>query len=377
MIDFSWQRFFGLLMKEFNQFRRDRTTFIMIIGIPIIQLVMFGFAINTNPKHLPIALIDYDHGPFARTLIKGLENTGYFLISDKYKTEQAANNAMAANDILFILTIPSDFSKKIVRGDKPIALLEADGSDPVSIGYALSAANGLMSSVFQFDFVGPLRKYQTPTLPVELRTHVRYNPEIITQYNIVPGLMGTILTITLVMVASMALTREQELGTLESLLMTPALPIEVIISKVLPYVVVGYLQIMIIVFLATTVFAVPMRGNIFLLFLLALPFILSNLSVGMTISTLSSSQLQASQTGIFFFLPSMLLSGFMFPFQGMPMWAQYIGIMLPMTHFIALARGIMLKGIGFYEAWPNVWPILVFMLLAFYVAMKRYRKTLD
>lgn len=377
MSSFSWQRLFGLLMKEFNQFRRDRTTFAMIISLPIVQLLVFGYAINTNPKHLPTALINYDNGSFSRTLVRGLENTQYFSIRDQFKNEKAANDAMAANKILFILTIPSDFSKKVVRGDKPIALLEADGSDPVSVGAAMSAASNLMQNVFQYDFVGPLSKYKTVPLPVELRTHVRYNPEAITQYNVVPGLMGTILTMTLVMVASMALTKEQEQGTLESLLMTPALPMEVIISKVFPYIVVGYLQVMLIIFLATTLFSVPMMGNVFLLFALALPFIMANLSVGMTISTMSSSQLQASQTSTFFFLPSMLLSGFAFPFQGMPMWAQYIGNLLPMTHFIALTRGIMLKGITFSQAWPNVWPILLFMLIAFVIAVKRYRKTLD
>lgn len=374
---FSWQRFFGLVYKEFNQFRRDPTTFAMIIGLPIVQLLVFGFAINTNPKHLPTALLNYDNGPFARTLIKGLENSNYFSIRDTYKNETEANDAMVSNKVLFILTIPSDFSQKIVRGDHPIALLEADGSDPVSIGAGLSAASNLMRSVFQFDFVGPLSKYKTTALPVELRTQIRYNPEAITQYNIVPGLMGTILTMTLVMVAAMALTREQELGTLESLLMTPVLPIEVIISKVFPYIIVGYLQISLILFLSYFIFNVPIMGNIFLLGLLALPFILSNLAVGITISTLASSQLQASQVSTFFFLPSMLLSGFAFPFLGMPIWAQYIGNVLPLTHFINIARGIMLKGVTFSQAWPNVWPILLFMVIAFYIAAKRYRKTLD
>lgn len=377
MIAFSFQRLFGLLLKELNQFRRDYTTFAMIIGLPIVQLLVFGFAINTNPKHLPTALIDYDNGPFARTLIKGLENTQYFSIRDNYPNEQAANDALAANKILFILTIPSDFSKKVVRGDKPIALLEADGSDPVSIGAAVSAASNVMSTVFQYDFVGPLSARQSKPLPVDLRVHVRYNPEAITQYNVVPGLMGTILTMTLVLVASMALTKEQEQGTLESLLMTPALPMEVMLSKVLPYIVVGYLQVILIVFLAQLLFDVPMRGNIFLLFAVSFPFILANLSVGMTISTMSRTQVQASQTSTFFFLPSMLLSGFAFPFQGMPLWAQYIGNILPMTHFIALSRGIMLKGITVTQAWPNVWPILLFMAVAFFIALKRYRRTLD
>lgn len=377
MNSFSWQRLFGLLMKEFNQFRRDHTTFAMIIGLPIVQLLVFGFAINTNPKHLTTALVNYDNGPFSRTLVKGLENTQYFSISDHYKNETAANDAMAANKVLFILTIPSDFSKKIVRGDKPIALLEADGSDPVSIGAAMSSATNLMQSVFQYDFVGTLSSHKSVPLPVELRTHVRYNPEAITQYNVVPGLMGTILTMTLVMVASMMLTKEQEQGTLESLLMTPALPFEVIISKVLPYIVVGYLQVIIIIVLAVIMFNVPVMGNIFLLFLLAFPFILANLAVGMTISTVSSSQLQASQTSTFFFLPSILLSGFAFPFQGMPIWAQYLGNVLPLTHFIAITRGVMLKGITLSQTWPNVWPILLFMLVAFFIAVKRYRRTLD
>lgn len=315
MIHFSWQRLFGLLIKEFNQFRRDRTTFLMIIGLPIVQILVFGYAINTNPKHLPTALINYDNGPFARTLIKGMENTRYFTIRDAYKDQKAANDAMAANEVLFILTIPSDFSKKIVRGDKPIALLEADGSDPVSIGYALSASTILMQNVFQFDFVGPLAKYKNTPLPVELRTHVRYNPEVITQYNIVPGLIATILTMTLVMVAAMALTKEQEQGTLESLLMTPVSPFEVIISKVMPYLVVGYLQVIIIVAMAIYLFSVPMLGNVFLLLLVTLPFILANLFVGMTISTMSTSQLQASQMSTFFFYLPCSYLGLRFHFK--------------------------------------------------------------
>lgn len=374
---FSLARLWGLIIKEFTQFKRDHSTFIMVISLPILQLILFGLAINTNPKYLPTALINFDSGPFSRTLIHEMENTQYFSFDHFPKTEQEANQMMSRHEVLFILSIPPDFSRKLVRGENPNALLEVDGTDPVSVAYAVSAATGLMPTVFQYDLQGQLANLNQTQAPAELRMHTKYNPTIVTQYNIVPGLLGTVLTMTFVMVASMALTRERERGTMESLLSTPILPSEVIIGKAAPFIIVGYVQIMVVLFIAAFFFQIPVLGSVILLLVLALPFIMANLFVGIMISTIAKTQLEASQFSIFFFLPSMLLSGFAFPFKGMPVWAQWIGNMLPLTHFINIVRGIMLKGVGFIDLWLDVWPICLFMFVMLFIAIGRYQRTLD
>lgn len=374
---FSLQRLWGLVIKEFTQFKRDRSTFVIIIFMPILQLTIFGLAINANPKHLPTALINSDQGPFSRTLVHGLENTNYFKFDHYPASEIAANQLLATHQVLFTLNIPPDFSRKLVRGENPSALLEVDGTDPVSVAYAVAASSGLMQNVFQYDLTGTLSALNPKAGPAQLLVHTKYNPSAITQYNIVPGLLGTLLTMTFVMVASMALTREREHGTMETLLATPILPLEVIIGKATPFIVVGYLQVMVILFLTIFFFKVPMLGSLLLLIAVVLPFILANLSVGITISTFAKTQLEASQISIFFFLPSMLLSGFAFPFKGMPDWAQWIGNILPLTHFINIVRGLMLKGIGLAEVWVDLWPLLVFMAVMLVIALLRYRRTLD
>ena len=375
---FSFYRLWALLIKEFTQLRRDHSTFAIIISVPIIQMLVFGLAINTNPKHLPTALINFDQGQFSRTLIHQLENTQYFQFDHYPQSESEAKKLIETHQVLFVLTIPPDFSRQLVRGKNPQALLEVDGTDPVSVAYAVSASSNLMPNAFNDDLIGPLQNLQlTASPPATLSVHTKYNPNAITQYNIVPGLLGTVLTMTFVMVASMALTRERERGTIEGLLATPILPIEVIIGKALPYMIVGYLQLIILISFATIVFGIPMIGSAFLLFTVTLPFILASLAVGITISTLAQTQLEASQMSLFFFLPSMLLSGFAFPFKGMPQWAQWIGNLLPLTHFVNIVRGIMLKGIGFNEVWVDLWPILIFLFFMIFVAINRYRQTLD
>jgi len=374
---FSWERLQALIKKEFTQFIRDHTTFALVIGIPIVQLILFGLAINTNPKYLPSAVINADDGPFSRTLIHELENTQYFKFDHWPVSEAAANKLITTHQVLFTLTIPPDFSRKLVRGEYPAALLEADGTDPVSITAALSAATNLMATVFQYDLIGPLAYLNPQNGAAELRIHVKYNPSAITQYNIVPGLLGVVLTMTFVMVASMALTRERELGTMETLLSTPLIPMEVIIGKSIPFLVVGYLQVLIILFITRVFYQVPFVGSLFILLLITLPFILANLFVGIFFSTLAKTQLEASQISIFFFLPSMLLSGFAFPFKGMPLWAQWLGNVLPLTHFNNIVRGVMLKGIQFNEVWIDLWPLLLFMFVTFFLAIMRYRQTLD
>lgn len=374
---FSFYRLWGLIVKEFTQFKRDRSTFAIIISLPIVQLILFGLAINTNPKQLSSALINFDSGQFSRTLIHELENTQYFKFDHLPKSERDAEKLMATHQVLFILSIPTDFSRQIIRGENPSALLEVDGTDPVSVAYAVAASNGLMSNVFQYDLLGPLQPLNPKSGPAQLRIHTKYNPNAITQYNIVPGLLGTVLTMTFVTVASMALTRERERGTMETLLSTPLIPLEVIIGKAMPFIIVGYLQLIIVILIAVFFFGIPMIGNPWFLLIFTFPFILANLAVGITISTFAKSQLEASQISLFFFLPSMLLSGFAFPFKGMPMWAQWIGTILPMSHFINIVRGIMLKGIGLAEIWLDLWPIIVFMLAMLLIALLRYRQTLD
>jgi len=374
---FSFTRLKGLIVKEFAQFRRDHSTFAMVIMLPIVQLMLFGFAINTNPKYLPAALINLDNGQFSRTLVRELENTQYFKFDHFPVSEADANNMMETHQVLFTLNIPPDYSRQLVRGKYPAALLEVDGTDPVSVAYAISASTGLMNSVFQYDLVGQLKSLNPKNGPAELRIQTKYNPNAITQYNIVPGLLGTVLTMTFVMVASMALTRERERGTMESLLTTPIRPMEVIIGKSTPFIIIGYLQVIIVILLSVFFFRIPLIGSPILLLLATFPFILANLFVGIMISTVTKTQLEASQLSTFFFLPSMLLSGFAFPFKGMPFWAQWIGNVLPLTHFINIVRGIMLKGIGFTQAWPDLWPILLFMTVMFLIAVKRYKQTLD
>lgn len=374
---FSLQRLLALIIKEFAQFKRDHSTFAMIISLPIVQLILFGLAINTNPKHLPAAIMDSSQSVFSRTLRYELENTNYFKFNYQPTTELAAQKLIATHQVLFVLSIPSDFARQVVRGQKPSVLLEVDGTDPVSVSYALSAAQNVMPTVFQYDLQGPLDSLNPKAGAANIIVHTKYNPSAITQYNIVPGLLGTVLTMTFVMVASMALTRERERGTMESLLATPILPLEVIIGKATPFMIVGYLQVFIVILLSVFFFKIPMLGSPMLLMLLTLPFILANLFVGIMISTLAKTQLEASQISTFFFLPSMLLSGFAFPFKGMPDWAQTLGNLLPLTHFVNIVRGVMLKGITFSEAWLDLWPILVFMLVMLVIALKRYRQTLD
>jgi ABC-2 type transport system permease protein len=364
-------------VKEFIQMRRDRLTFGMMIGVPMMQLILFGFAINSNPKHLPTAVYAADNSPFARTLVWGLHNSSYFDITREAHSAAEINTLLAENEVQFALTVPVDFSRKLLRGEKPSLLLEADATDPAAVGFAMAAFNQLGASVVNRDLTGPLAKLRAGPPPFSLVTHQHYNPESITQYNIVPGLMGVMLTMTMVMITALAITRERERGTMENLLSTPAHPGEVLIGKIIPYITVGYVQITLILLAAKLVFDVPMVGSVPLLLVLALLFILANLAVGITFSTVAKNQLQAMQMAMFFFLPSLLLSGYMFPFRGMPPWAQHVGECLPLTHFLRIVRGILLKGNGLAECAPDLWPIALFLLVMLTLGIKRYRQTLD
>ena len=357
--------------------RRDRLTFAMMFGIPILQLILFGFAINSDPKNLPVAVLASDNSPFARRFIHAMENSGYFQIADHVETEDDARQLLARGEVQFVLNLPSDFSRKLVRGERPAMLVQADATDPSAVSSAVQVMNEISRTAFDRDLAGPLQKLGAQRGPVELRIHLEYNPDRITQYNIVPGLMGVVLTMTMVMITALAVTRERERGTMESLLATPALPLEVMTGKIVPYILVGYVQVTVILLAARILFRVPMVGSLPLLYLCALSFIAATLAVGITISTLVRNQLQAMQMSFFFFLPSLLLSGFMFPFRGMPEWAQVIGQALPLTHFLRVLRGILLKGNGFPDVWPDIWPILAFGLLVMAFGALRYRRTLD
>ena len=379
MISFSFNfaRFVAIIRKEFIQMRRDRLTFAMMFGIPILQLILFGFAINSDPKNLPVAVLASDNSPFARRFIHAMENSGYFQIVDHVETEEEARELLARGEVQFVLNLPSDFSRKLVRGERPAMLVQADATDPSAVSSAVQVMNEISRTAFDRDLAGPLQKLGAQRGPVELRIHLEYNPDRITQYNIVPGLMGVVLTMTMVMITALAVTRERERGTMESLLATPALPLEVMTGKIVPYILVGYVQVTVILLAARILFRVPMVGSLPLLYLCALSFIAATLAVGITISTLVRNQLQAMQMSFFFFLPSLLLSGFMFPFRGMPEWAQVIGQALPLTHFLRVLRGILLKGNGFPDVWPDIWPILAFGLLVMAFGALRYRRTLD
>ncbi len=345
---FSIARFRAMLAKEFIQMRRDRLTFAMMIGIPLLQLILFGYAINADPKHLPAAVLVADHGPEGRTLFSALQNSGYYELVRQVKTEAEGHDLLARGRVQFVINIPENFSRDFLRGDRPELLVEADATDPGTTGNAIGSLSTALNTALKNDLKGPLESLAANDGPIDLRVHALYNPEAITHYNIVPGLMGVVLTLTMILVTGLAITRERERGTMENLLSMPTRPIEVLVGKLVPYILVGYVQVTLIL-----------------------------LAVGITFSTIAQNQLQAMQMTFFFFLPSLLLSGFAFPFRGMPGWAQAIGEVLPLTHFVRIVRGILLKGNGIGNIGPELWPIALFAAVAMFIAMKRYRQTLD
>ncbi len=374
---FSFHRFYAVARKEFIQMRRDRLTFGMMFGIPLFQLMIFGFAINTDPKHLPTVVVSGDNGAVPRLLIEELRNSGYFDIAAETVSESEADTMLANGDAQFVLTFPVNFTRELMRGGHPQLLFQADATDPVAVGNAASAIQQIVQQAATRELQGPLADLKLKDNPVDFRTHLMYNPDRRSQLNIVPALMGLVLTMTMVNITAMAIVREKERGTMENLLSTPARPAEVMTGKILPYIAVGYAQASLILLAARYLFFVPIEGSVGLLAGCVLLFIAANLGMGIMFSTVAQSQLQAMQMAFFFFLPSMLLSGFMFPFRGMPVWAQTLGSILPMTHFLRIVRGILLKGNGITEVWPNLWPIGLFFFVVMSVAVVRFRRTLD
>ncbi len=374
---FSLVRCRAIIVKEFVQMRRDRLTFGMMIGIPLLQLVLFGYAINADPRHLPAAVVLADNGPYGRTILHAIRNSTYIDFVRELETQAQADEVLARGEVQFVINIPENFTRDLLRGDRPTVLVEADASDPAATSNAIGSIRLLLNAALQRDLTGPLAFLAGTDGPIDLRVHARYNPEAVTQYNIVPGLMGVVLTMTLVIITGLAITRERERGTMENLLSMPTRPLEVMVGKIIPYIVVGYIQVLLILVAARLLFDVPMVGSVPLLLVVSLVFIAANLSVGITFSTVARNQLQAMQMSFFFFLPSLLLSGFMFPFRGMPRWAQYIGEVFPLTHFLRIVRGILLKGNGAQEVVLELWQIALFTVVALAIGVKRYRKTLD
>ena len=374
---FSFRRLGAMIRKEFIQMRRDRLTFAMMLGVPVMQLVLFGYAINSDPRHLATAILAQDHSVFTRSLVAGIENSTYFDVVAKPATPAVADRLLRSGAVQFVIEIPPDFTRDLERGVRPQLLLDADATDPSATGNAVTGLQLLAATVFDRDLAGPLMQLKQDPPPVDLVIHRRYNAEGRSQINIVPGLIGVILTMTMIIFTALAMTREVERGTMENLLTMPVRPVEVMVGKILPYIAVGYVQTAVILAAAYWLFSVPMSGSLWLLSTVLLVFIAANLAVGFTFSTLARNQLQAVQMTIFFFLPSILLSGFMFPFRGMPHWAQWIGEVLPITHFLRIVRGILLKGNGFAEIAVDFAALTAFLVAVSLVALNRYRQTLD
>jgi ABC-2 type transport system permease protein len=376
-MNFSFRRIMALLVKEFLQMRRDRLTLGMIVGVPLMQLFLFGFAINLNPKDLPTAIAIDDPGRFARSVVAALENSSYFHVVTETNDPRAARRLLQEGKVLFVVEVPVNFTRDIVKGAAPDLLVEADATDPASGSYALAAFNTLATTALRDDLVGPLAARAQGPPPFNVVSHLLYNPESITQYNIIPGLLAVILTMTMVLMTCLALTRERERGTYENLLAMPATPLEIMIGKIAPNILVGAVQSAIILLLAKFVFDVPMIGSLWLLAGALAIYIIANLAVGYTFSTVAQNQLQAMQMTMFFLLPAILLSGFAFPFMGMPGWARWVGEVLPATHFLRVVRGILLKDNGWPEIWPDLWPLFLFTFAAGTFALLRFRRTLD
>jgi ABC-2 type transport system permease protein len=368
-----WRRSYAMVVKEFIQLRRDRVSFAMIVMIPVTQLLLFGYAINTTPRHLPTAVLLQEDSDLARSILKALENTAYFRFTRKVHDVAEFDNLLQSGKVLFGVEIPRGFERAVRRGDRPALLVAADATDPVAAGSALSALGMVVQTALAHDlFAG-----DPPSLPFEIRAHARYNPAASSRLNIVPGLVGTILTMTMLIFTALSVTREIERGTMENLLAMPIKPVEVMFGKIIPYVLVGFIQATLIISIGVLLFGVPILGSVLILALLSTLFITTNLSIGYTFSTIVQNQLQAMQLSMMFFLPSILLSGFMFPFAGMPLWAQYIGEGLPLTHYVRIVRAIMLKGATLENLQYDTIALIALMLLAMTIAVTRFRRTLD
>lgn len=370
-------RIFAVFAKELVQMRRDRLTFAMMLVIPIVQLILFGYAINTDPKHLPAAVVTEDHTPLVRSILSGFENSGYYELVLKTDDPRDADRLLERGKVTFVITIPTGFTERLIAGQRPQLLIDGDAADPAAASGAIAQAEAIVANSLRHDLRGPLSHLAPTPPPFELIVHARYNPERITQYNIVPGLLGVILTMTLVMITGMAMTRELERGTMENLLAMPTHPFEVMVGKISPYIGVGAVQTVVILIAGNVLFGVPFAGSMAVLLMGVVIFVIANLALGFTFSTIARTQMQAMQLTFFFFLPSILLSGFMFPYRGMPDWAQTLGEIFPLTHFLRIVRGVMLKGTGLTDVANEFGAMIIFTAIVATIAMLRYRRTLD
>ncbi len=374
---FSFARIKAVALKEFVQMRRDRTTFAMMVGVPIMQLILFGFAINSDPRHLPTALIDRDHSSFSRSIVAAAENSTFMNITYRPATDVEAESLIREGKVSFIFIIPENFGRDLVRGDRPQLLLVADATDPSASSGAVNSMEKIVQSGLSRDLSGSLSGLAPLPPPVDVVLHKRYNPAGLTQYNIIPGLLGIIIAMTMTMITAVAITREKERGTMENLLAMPIKPFEMMVGKVSPYIIIGYVQTAVFIITAELIFTIPMAGSYAMLIGAVSIYIVVNLLIGFLFSSIAKTQMQALQMTFFLLLPQILLSGFLFPFLGMPKWAQYIGEALPATHFMRLMRGIMLKGADSGDLYASFWPLWVIIFVVSIVAMFRYERTLD
>ena len=370
----SSKRVAAVLRKEWIQLRRDPMTLRMIIALPVMQLFLFGYAINANPKNLPTGLLSATHSKYERTIVTALQNTGYYDVRS-LGSEAEAERALSAGEVLFVINIPANFDRSLDRGEKPSILIDADATDPSTIGNATAALDAITSALGRD--LPPFLQSRPTIPPFQFQVHARYNPEQLTALNIVPGLICIVLTISTLLITTLSITRERERGTMENLLAMPVRPIEVMVAKIVPYIAVGYVQVLLILAISAVVFQLPVRGSLALLMLALGLFIASNLALGLTFSTLATNQMQAIQMAQFMLLPSFLLSGFMFPFRGMPVWAQWAGELFPVTHALRITRGVLLKGNGVGDIAHELWPIAAFTLAVTALAIWSYRETLD
>lgn len=370
-------RFFAILKKEWIEIRREYITYIFLILIPFMQVILFGYIIQTDAKHLPTVVIAQDNSNFTSSVIASFVNTGYFDVIKITQNPATAEQMMSTGKVQFIINIPENFTHDVIRGKKPHILLEGDATDPVAISNAFDAAKILAASALNREIHGSLNYLKNQDNNFVVDTHAKYNPAIVAQYHTLPGLIVSILTLSLILLTAISITTEFERGTMETLLITPIKPIEVILGKILPHVIMGYILLLLSLVLSYFLFRVPFHGSLFLLLIVSFPFIVANLGIGLAASTVSKTQLRAANIANTYTLPAIFLSGFMFPFHAMPVWAQWIGNLLPPTHYLRMINGIMLKGATFTEIWPDLWPIIVFMIIIIWISFKNYHLTLD
>lgn len=366
-----------MIIKEASQLRRDGLTMAMMFAVPIMQLILFGYAINADPRGLPTAVLSYDNSSFSRDLVRAIGQTGYFSAARNVGSEAEADTLMQRGEVQFVITIPDQFFRHMIRHETAALAVEADATDPATVGPAIAAINAAVNQALGTNLTGPLASYRATAQPVDVILQRRYNPEGVTRYNIVPGLLGIILTMTMVMMTALAVTREYERGTMENLLAMPVRPLEVMIGKIAPYVFIGAVQVAVVLLASRLLFDVPFVGSAILFGAATLLFITVNLAVGFTFSTIARNQLQAVQMSFFFLMPAILLSGFAFPFRGMPRWAQVIGELLPATHFMRIVRGVMLKGADAAQMGTEIAVLGLMLVVVSAVAISRYRVTLD